>query len=630
MLSPGKYHLRVPTDLRKNLRYRAGLLNRVKAEPTLRAGLTEMCRRDCLFYISTFVWQYNPKMRPAERVAPFIPWDFQARMILEILECVERQKPGVCEKSRELGATWLFLIVEDWLARFFPYTQIINLSRDADSVDTKSPGSLFGKLRLINKHLPDFLPGKVDESKMYHEYANGSVITGDASTGKAGVSDRATMMLLDEFAKVREGTAMRQGTAGTADARFFISTHEGEGTEFFRVSREPEHKKWVLHWTQHPLKNKGLYSYDRDGSDGRPAGLRFWKYDTAEGKIVGITTSDHDFSADYPFVTDGSPTGGPCPGIRSPWYDDMCGRIGDSRGVAMELDVDPVSSVKTLFEPILIRQLQRDCVKPYWEGDVIYDKDGQRPRLSPGINGPLKLWLNLILQGVPPAGVYKMGADVSGGTGKTPSCISIGDAVLGRKVGEYANPRIDPKEFGTLLVALGNLFSEETGIPAEIGWEDRGPGVTCGDRMRELHYGRLYRSVSRVAVGKKFAMSYGWHPEGDGKAVLLREYKFALAQRIFHEPSWTALEETLKFKYDKLGKIVHTGAMENPDPSGARDNHGDRATASAICWLLIKEAGMVKEPTPVAPVERVPYWFQTLEGRRQQAERQEQGRMKWA
>jgi hypothetical protein len=236
--------------------------------------------------------------------------------------------------------------------------------------------------------------------------------------------------------------------------------------------------------------------------------------------------------------------------------------------------------------------------------------------------------MNLTGPGVPLPGVYKMGADVSGGTGKTPSCIAIGDALTGKKVGEYANPRIDPKEFGTLLVALGSLFSDETGSPAEVGWEDRGPGATCGERLHELNYPRRYRSVSRLAVGKKFAMKDGWHPEGDAKALLLRDYKHALANRIFHEPSVTALEETLKFKYDKLGKIVHTGAMENPDPSGARENHGDRATASAICWLLIKEGGLVKE---TKPQEEAPltYWFQTLEGRRAQAEKNEQ-RQRWA
>lgn len=628
MLSPGKYHEKVPRDLAGNLAYRVRLLKRLQTDRAPRAGIVEMCRRDILFYVLSFVWCHNPKLPPETCDQPFIPWDFQERIIFEILDCIEKQKPAACEKAREMGASWFFLIIEDWLARFHKRRRILNISRDADSVDSKSADSLFWKLRFINNYLPSFFPKITDSSKMFLEYDSGSTITGEASTGYAGVSGRATMILLDEFAKVKDDTAMRQATAGTADCRFFVSTHEGEGTEFYRVTKEAEFVKWTLHWTQHPMKNKGLYSYERDPEDGGAAGLRFWEYEPDSGRIKARRSPGGGIEEDYPFVTDGSPTGGPHSGIRSPWYDSMCARIGDSRGVAMELDVDPVSSVKTLFEPIVIRELQTKCPPPYWEGDIQYDKDGTNPRLVPGRNGPLKLWVYLIGQGVPPPSHYKVGADVSGGTGCTPSCLSIGDATKSRKVGEYANPRIDPKEFGTLIVALGNLFTGEHGEVAEVCWEDRGPGVTCGERIRELQYPRRYRARNLVAVGQKFAMKDGYQPERDGKATMLRDYKFALTQRLFFNPSKIALEETLKFKYDPQGKIVHTGAMDSPDPSGARENHGDRATADGICWLMMKENAIKKEETETQ--EAAPFWHQSLQGRRDMADRRERETQRWA
>lgn len=628
MLSQGIWHKQVPRDLAGNLRFRVKLLESIRSRPEAVQGVVEMCRKDILFFLTVFAWCYNPKLPPKHRVLPFIPWDFQENMVLEILECVEQQKPGVCEKSRELGASWLFLFVEDWLARFHAYTQILNISRDADSVDCKSPDSLFWKLRFINEHLPSFLPKKTEELKMYHAYENGSVITGEASTGYAGVSGRASMILLDEFSKVKDDTAMRQSTAGTADCRFFVSTHEGEGTEFWRITREAEFRKWTLHWTQHPMKNQGLYSYEREPTDGKPPGLRYWKYNTETSKIE--PSAPHEYAGDYPFVTDGSPTGGPYPGIRSPWYDAMCLRIGDSRGVAMELDVDPISSVKTLFEPIVIRSLQSKCVPPYWEGDVIYEQDGANPRLVPGLNGPLKLWTQLVGQGAPTPGTYKLGADVSGGTGCTPSCVTIGDAEKGRKVGEYANPRIDPKEFGTLLSALGHIFRDEAGSPAEVSWENRGPGVTCGEQLALLQYPKRHVARSRDKVGQPLAGRYGFNPENDGKAKMLRDYRFALVNHLFYNPSKLALEETLKFVYDQQGKIIHTGAMDSKDPSGARENHGDRATADGICNMLIRDSGLGKEIAQVEEVPRATYWYQTLEGRRQMAERNESMGQRWA
>jgi hypothetical protein len=629
VLSPGKYHEKVPRDLADNLGYRVRLLKALRADRRVHRGIVEMCRRDILFYILSFVWCHNPKLPPETCDQPFIPWDFQEKMIAEILDCVERQKPGVCEKSREMGASWLFLIVEDYLARFHRRRRVLNISRDADSVDCKSPDSLFWKLRFINNYLPDFLPQVTDLSKMFIELESGSTITGEASTGYAGVSGRATMILLDEFSKVKDDTAMRQATAGTADCRFFVSTHEGEGTEFYRICQEAEFVKWTLHWTRHPMKNKGLYSYEREPEDGKPPGLRFWDYDPNNGRIIARLRTDPCIPEDYQFVTDGSPTGGPHPGVRSPWYDSMCSRIGDSRAVAMELDIDPVSSVKTLFEPIVIRELQRGCAPPYWEGDIHYEKDGTNPRLVPGRNGPLKLWLHLVGQGVPPPAVFKVGADVSGGTGCTPSCLSIGDAGRSRKVGEYANPRIDPKEFGTLVCAVGNLFVDVNGAQAEVCWEDRGPGVTCGKQIRDLGYPKRYREVNFAAVGKKFAMKDGYQPERDGKATMLRDYKYALTQRLFYNPSKIALEETLKFKYDPQGKIVHTGAMDSPDPSGARENHGDRASADGMVWLMMKENALKKDETPEEEAKK-PFWHQTLQGRRDMAERRERELERWA
>ena len=620
MLSAGTYHTKIPRTLKGNLAYRVRLLSALQENPRLHAGIVEMCKQDILFFILSFVWCINPKLPAGRRVQPFIPWDFQERMLIgpkSILECIDKQKPGVCEKSREMGASWLFLIVEEWLARFHPHSHVLNVSKDEDAVDDGTPGSLFGKLVFIQQMLPEFL-GDVQAKSMIHRHENSSVVKGDASTKDATVSDRATVCLLDEFAKVKNGTLMRGRTAATSDCRFFVSTHEGEGTEFYRITQEPEFVKWVLHWVQHPLKNQGLYSYEREPQDGTPPGLRFWRYDTESGRLVRLQKPIYAYPPDFQFVTDGSPTGGPYAGIRSPWYDQECRRIGDSRLVAMELDIDPISSVKTLFEPIVIRELQRGCVSPYWEGDIQYEKDGTNPRLVPGLNGPLKLWTHLVGQGVPKHGDYKIGADISGGTGCTPSCLSIGDAANFRKVGEYANPRIDPKEFGTLIVAIGHLFSNDQGGPAEVCWEDRGPGVTCGERIRELAYPKRYRAVARLAVGKKFAMKDGYHPEGEGKAVMLRDYKFALTQRLFYNPSKIALEETLKFKYDSSGKIVHTGAMDSPDPSGARENHGDRATADGICWMMMKEKSLQKEESKQQDAP-APHWFQTLEGRRKMA-----------
>ena len=215
MLSPGSYHLRVPKSPLKNLRFRQWLLKRCMEEKSYRRAVIEMCRQDIAFFISTFVWQFNPKKKNTAAVGPFILWDFQEAVLLDrpesvrmpeitkgmgVIWCYENDRSLVVQKSREMGISWLMLLVQDWLALFHPYFQSLNISRSADAVDDKSPNSLFWKLRFVHEYLPDWLKGEIKQEKMYLGYdRTKSVITGEASTGRAGVGGRAGVIFVDEF-----------------------------------------------------------------------------------------------------------------------------------------------------------------------------------------------------------------------------------------------------------------------------------------------------------------------------------------------------------------------------------------------------------------------------------------------
>lgn len=360
MLSPGKWHEQVPRGWRANLEFRARLLRLAKGSPKNQKALREACRQDILFFILCFVFQFNPKKKPEDRIGPFIPWDFQEEALLSrpetngkkgILWCYENSQSAVVEKSREMGASWLFLIFQDWLSLFFEYTQTLNISRSADAVDCKSPDSLFWKLRFMHERLPDWLKGEIVEEKMYFEYKRThSITTGEASTGRAGVGGRASTIFIDEFPQIKEAVEVRQRTANTADVRFFNGTHQGVDTEFYRLTQTPEIVKIVMHWTQHPEKKVGLYRFDK------------------EANKVEYLDKAHHFPVEFNFVMDGSPTGGPWPGVRSPWYDWKSKEIGSARGVAMELDINPTGSVSQFFDPLMISVLSSTyACRPYWE-----------------------------------------------------------------------------------------------------------------------------------------------------------------------------------------------------------------------------------------------------------------------
>ncbi len=595
-LSPGKYHRLVPKDLEANMKWRRALLDTESSAE--RACIRLMCSEDILFYINSFVWQFNPKKR-GHQVGPFLTWDFQEELLLArpetwtgrgpergILWAYDHNRTVVVEKSREMGLSWLFLIFQDWLCIFSEYSQCLNISRSADAVDCKSPDSLFWKLRFMHKYLPDWLVGKIVQQDMYIEYQkSNSWTTGEASTGRAGIGGRAAVIFVDEYSQIKEDIQVRQGTANTSDCRFFNGTHQGTDTEFYRMTQSPEVLKLVAHWSQHPDKKKGLYRFD-------PLSNR-----------VEILDKGFAYPAEFEFVHDTSPDGGPYPGLRSPWYDWKSKDIGSKRGTAMELDINPEGSVSQFIDQVseFLTLISLYCRPPDWVGKVLWDKDTGRPvGLEKDARGPLKLWIKLKGDGLPPLGVYKIGCDLAGGTGRSNSCLSIVDGATGEKVGELATPDMLPDQMGLMTVALCWLFKNIDGEGAQVVWEKHGPGVVFGKTLLETGYRNVYDPVAdKQALAAKWRPSsageYGFVTTVDSKRTLLEEYRSAILGRKFLNHSEAAMREFFRFKYTPNGAVVHMEEESRGDPSGARINHGDRVIADALAWRLARQTWAVRK-----------------------------------
>ncbi len=603
------------------------LLEAARGNREIQRGLIAACREDILLFINLFVFQFNPDPpeganRVIDRMGPFITWDFQDRALLDtpettghkgILWCVRKRRGAVIEKARKQGASWLFLIVQAWLCTFHQYVDCLCVSRSADAVDDKTKKSLFAKLRFILENLPDWMKGPIADTSMYlHWKKTHSEITGEASTSRSGVGGRGSPILIDEFAEIREDTAVRNKTAMTGGCRFFVSTHLGVNTEFYKLTTNPDYVKIVMHWTAHPHMNQGLYSYDMKDHK-----VRFWRYDKATGKIVEKPHNDFDYGADFHFVKDGTPTGGIHPGIRSPWYDKACIEIGDSHGVAMQLDIDPKGAARQFFDPILIARLKRSCLPPRWEGVLDHDEQGNPVRLAEVPGGPIKLWCELDADGQPPKAAYGGGCDISGGRGKTPSCFTLTNGVTGAKVLEYVNSRIEPKDFGSFVVALCKMFVDANGNLPKIAWEHHGPGTNFGAQVIELKYTNVYRKVSVDRLGHPRSNTMGWNPNQMG--MMLRDYHHALSRGEFQNLSEPALDECLSFEHDGRGGVVNATSLTE-DAEDARENHGDRVVADGLSWLICKDMGKLttqkaakmqaKDKDPVAYRRSMAYRFE--------------------
>jgi hypothetical protein len=595
MLSPGECWKEVPKDRLGNLSWRAYLLQRAAANKRLRERYQEACSQDILFYLNSFAWTYNPKGdkgdendRRVQRVVPFITYSFQDRALQTIVGHIDKQRDLVIEKSREVGASWLCIYAMEWLWHFHDWTESLMISRMWDLVDGKTPHALFWKIDFHHQWLPEWLTPRMNRNKGFFENLdNGSTMTGQATTEKAGVGGRATVIFFDEFSRVDDGIAIRDGTADVADCRIFNSTHTGPGTAFHGLCTNGVTDKLVMHWTEHPIKSRGAYRYDPEVS-----------------RVVPLDR-DYEYPNDFSFVLDGSPAGGPYPGIRSPWYDYECARRGSSRAIAMDLDIDVSGSQAQFFDPMLIRRLVGECCEPYWRGSIEYELDTAKPKgLKADPGGNLKLWLNqLPTGGLPPLSLV-IGGDIAWGSGATRSCLCGIDVHKGEKVLEYASAQVDPKELAHIVVALAWLFKDADEQPAELIWEQQGPGVTFGGEVLALGFRNVFYRTAEMphSMEMKVSLRPGWVPNKETKTELLAEYRSALSLRQLINRSAPALQECLAFKFSPDGHATHAHSENKDNPGESRVNHSDLVIADALAWKLAKGKGIKSGPQHVQEI----------------------------
>lgn len=550
------FYTSVPKDLEANLRFRKEMYRMGASSKADARGLWEMCAKDILFYTNVFGWTFSPKERADCPVIPFITWEFQDDALLQI-EAAIGKHDVLIKKSRNMGATWMCLLVLEWRWHFHNMQNFLMASRKEDLVDkTGDPNCLFAKIDFLHQYQPKFIRPTVERNRlMIYNHDTKSVITGESTNGDLGRGGRAGAILLDEFAAVENGTEVNAATSETTNCRIFLSTPKGVGNEFYNVynimqAKTPE-RIVSMHWTLHPEHSKGLYH-------------------DAEGKP------------------------------RSPWYDNKFNSMSP-RMIAQELDIDFMGSDFEFFDAEMLQAHEKQyCRAPVMQGDIEYDGETLEPTTG-FVNrraGPLALWAAVDALGRMPKGrEFVVAADTSAGTGSSNSTLSIGDRLTGEKIGEYVNPNIRPEAFAAHAVALCKWLNN-----AFLIWETNGPGRTFGDKVLELGYRNIYWRRQEASLSRKQSDIPGWNPTKDNKNSLLSDYYSALKTGRFINRSYEALRECRCYIHYGNGNIEHVQAVKTDDPSGARANHGDRVIADALCVKGLKGYKIPDEPIQETPL----------------------------
>ena len=549
----------VPRDVKRNLEWRADVLRQAETDIGLREELWIASKRDLLFYVNTFVWTEDPR---TNGIIPFATWECQDEIFMEMLKCFGKQDMAI-EKSRDMGASWMNIVLFEWRWHFYESQQLGMVSRKEEYVDKRGdPKALFSKVDFIHKWEPLWLLPRMDRRQMYlGNKDNGSVISGETTTGDMFRGGRLTALLMDEFAafKVQDGYKALSATRDVTRCRIFNSTYQGIYNAFYDVTHKVKGIKVLkLLWTGSPLKRAGLYT-SKDG-------------------VLEIIDKDYEFPPDYEFILDGK--------VRSPWYDEEESRCANKYEMAQEVDCDPIGGDYHFFDDAMLSVIKgRDVRMPYSIGDFVID-GGEVVGFSEGETGKCKLWATLKGGKIAGDGNYYVGCDIALGTGATPSVMVAFNAHTGEKVLEYVDAFIRPHDFGKLAVAVCKWLEGFNGETAKLNWEVNGAGKTFTLAVKELGYDLVYHRRD-IETGKEQWDRLGWYTDDKTKIVLLTEYRRALNEGDFINRSLQAIEECSDYIRTET-TVEHMASKNAQDLDKKGDNHGDRVIADAITWWHVR------------------------------------------
>lgn len=595
---PLRHH--VPTELRANLEWRKAVQKRVLYDSEFADVIRQACVADPVFFVNGFCWTFDPRGDPFKKI-PFILYDFQVRMLSEVLDSIN-ERDLLVEKSRDMGASWVNVVAFFWCWRFLEWQSFLVGSRTDELVDsTDNSKALFWRFDFLWKNLPAWLmpkgfdPSKHRTKRHLLNPETQSCIDGETTTKDFGRGDRRTAILLDEFAMVEYfGAQICESTRAVTNSRIFNSTPNGTTNAFYTM-RNSGMKVLTLDWWLHPRNAVGLYT--RNGENFTEVDRDYWsKFDNSEIEMRRLEKMIVDKRVS---IQDGD--------YRSPWFANECRRAGTAREVAKEILIDYGGSGEQFFSAVTIQEVIREFARPPTVvGDLEFDRTTSEPtKFREDVRGSIKLWCQLDGDGKPQLdGKTAAGADISAGTGASNSALAVYSKKTNEKILEIATPFIRPEGFARLVVATCLWIKNATGFAPFLIWESNGPGRQFGSVVRELKYNNFYLRADDESITHKVSDVPGVPATRKTKHDMMGKYRDAVETRRIVNRSQEALEETLEYIFGKGGGVEHAKTKGAEDSSGAEENHGDRAMADALACKgmnvrLRAKASKVKPEPPV-------------------------------
>jgi hypothetical protein len=242
-------------------------INAIRARPEAVRYLIEYYRETPAQFIMDWGCTHDPrnieKGRPA--VIPFILFERQVEWLEWLIARWKAGEPGITEKSRDMGISWLCIGLGCTLG-ITRHDMVIGYgSRKEEYVDKlDSPKALFYKARMFMRLLPpEFRAGyRGDKDAPYMRIKfpdTGSVLTGEAGDN-IGRGDRTAIYMVDESAHLERPELVDASLSATTNCRQDVSSVNGMQNSFAQRRHGGKIPVFTFHWRSDPRKDEAWYA----------------------------------------------------------------------------------------------------------------------------------------------------------------------------------------------------------------------------------------------------------------------------------------------------------------------------------------------------------------------------------
>ena len=253
-------------DYEEVFEYRVENLIRLRKKPEALPGLRYYYKDNPAQFIIDWGVTFDPRNveRGLPTLMPFLLFPKQEEWVQWFMERWKNKEPGITDKSREMGMSWLTVSVASTLCLFNEGVVAGFGSRKEEYVDKKGdPKSLLYKSRQFVAHVPEEFRPEYDERKhapyMRLEFPfTGSVIAGESGDG-IGRGARASFYFVDESAFMPRPELMDASLSQTTNCRIDVSTPHGMNNPFARKRFGGKISVFSFHWRDDPRKDQAWY-----------------------------------------------------------------------------------------------------------------------------------------------------------------------------------------------------------------------------------------------------------------------------------------------------------------------------------------------------------------------------------